>query len=322
MSITIDSSVPPNTESPRNGATRIRNLAAALQGLIGLPTSGAQTVGGPFIVSFDPSGNPTFPSLSQVAADPTAALGLATKQYVDAKVPFVVATGGDSYVGTFADIPSLVAGQLVNVKFPIANTGTSPTFNLNSTGAVPIAMVDGTSPAVGVIKTGGIYELVFDAATATWVLAGQLNSTSVFPLQTDVSANSHRITNLAAPTTAGDALSFGAFTGVNASTGSMSFQLDIGGSPVTLTLNWGVSAPQTVNANSNSGAVAVSFATAFTSACFSASATATQIGGAGANGCTVSIDNSSITTAGFSGYIANTTGTNRSMGFQWFAVGH
>jgi len=259
--------------------------------MLNLPTgAGAQTVNGPFISSFDASGNPTFPSLSQVAADPTTATGIATKQYVDARTPYVAATGGDAYAGTFSDIPVLINGQRVAVKFPAANTTTSPTFNLNSIGAISIKMLNGASPAVGVFLINSIYEMLYDSGSNTWVVISVSNPG-------------------------------GGPSGVNNALGSLTIPASVAGVSANFIVNWGIVTPSVI-ANGALATTTITFATAYVTACYAVLVGVTSGNNANAaeNALANSV-NSTATTTGFTLQRVNVGGGSLTIGAYWAAIG-
>lgn len=53
-----------------------------------------------------------------------------------------------------------------------ATNGAAPTFNVGSTGALPIQMVQGTAVPVGFLIVGGIYTFTYYHASAAWVVNG------------------------------------------------------------------------------------------------------------------------------------------------------
>ena len=81
-----------------------------------------------------------------------------------------VTSGEDTITATFPNVPTVVLTDGIRVLLEIgaANTGTSPTLNLNGTGAKNIKKVDGTSLAIGDLVLGGYYEFVYDSGSTEW----------------------------------------------------------------------------------------------------------------------------------------------------------
>jgi hypothetical protein len=74
-----------------------------------------------------------------------------------------VATGTDTYAVTVGlGIASYVLGDKYSVQIPNANTGTTPTLNVSTIGAVNIKDNEGNNLAIGDLKANGIYEFVYD----------------------------------------------------------------------------------------------------------------------------------------------------------------
>jgi hypothetical protein len=96
----------------------------------------------------------------------------------------VLTTGTSiAYVATFANAPTLTEGLRITVEASVTNTSTTPTLDVNSTGAKTIVQEDGTPIEVGNIVLGGYYDLVYDATGTVWVL---MNPTTV--LDSELSA--------------------------------------------------------------------------------------------------------------------------------------
>ena len=82
----------------------------------------------------------------------------------------VVATGTNSIVANFSNIPTFVLADGVRVLIEIANTTTSatPTLNVNSSNAKSIKKSDGSFLAIGQLVAGGYYEFVYDSSEDNW----------------------------------------------------------------------------------------------------------------------------------------------------------
>ncbi|SDX83461.1 hypothetical protein [Tepidimicrobium xylanilyticum] len=75
-------------------------------------------------------------------------------------IPYVIATGTNSYAVNIQGITALTEGMSVKVKFTNANTGAS-TLNINGLGAKPIRKSNGNALSSGNIKAGQICHLVY-----------------------------------------------------------------------------------------------------------------------------------------------------------------
>ena len=94
----------------------------------------------------------------------------------------VVATGTDSVVANFSNVPTFVLVDGVRVLIQIATTTTSatPTLNVNNTSNVPIKKSDNTDLAIGDLVAGGYYEFVYSSLNNYWLV---LNLPSPFSSQ-------------------------------------------------------------------------------------------------------------------------------------------
>lgn len=72
---------------------------------------------------------------------------------------------------------TLTTGVSVLVKFTAVNTATSPTLNVNSTGAKAIHKISGTSAGAGAWVLNEIVELVYDGTS--WVMVGEGTASTV-----------------------------------------------------------------------------------------------------------------------------------------------
>lgn len=81
----------------------------------------------------------------------------------------------NAYVVTDSRLPAqLYAGLKASFKATHTNTG-AVTLNVNSTGAQPMKMADGTDPVAGIIVTGGVFRVEWDGAK--WQLVSVLDLT-------------------------------------------------------------------------------------------------------------------------------------------------
>jgi len=81
-----------------------------------------------------------------------------------------VTTGTTALTATFANVPTftLVDGVRVLLEIGSANTTTTPTLNVNGSGAKSIKKNDGSSLAIGDLVAGGYYEFVYDSGESSW----------------------------------------------------------------------------------------------------------------------------------------------------------
>lgn len=176
---------PQATETVASGPAKITANFQTLADVLGLPTNPTSITGAAFSVT--PAGVVTISQPgATVAADPTANLGIATKQYVDGKsvaAPNGTAAGVNTYTVTLSPAPaslSAIQNQPIYVKFTSANTGAS-TLNPNTLGAVSIVKKGSTALASGDIAAGGYYVLIYDGVNfqIEAVDAASLQGTSV-----------------------------------------------------------------------------------------------------------------------------------------------
>lgn len=143
----VDPSVPQDTEAETLGASRIRALASAINQLFGQSAVALYTfLQSPF--GLDAAGLPTAP------ANPTAALGLATKQYVDgqvvgATIPQGALVGGPTaYTVVLNPAPASLAAlldKLIEVSANVSNAAGPVTIAPNGFAATTVKKwVNGT----------------------------------------------------------------------------------------------------------------------------------------------------------------------------------
>jgi hypothetical protein len=97
----------------------------------------------------------------------------------------VLATGTNSIVANFSNVPTFVLDDGVRVLIEIANTTTSatPTLNVNGSNAKSIKKSDGSSLAIGDLVGGGYYEFVYDLGEDEWLalnIVFTLDETNLF----------------------------------------------------------------------------------------------------------------------------------------------
>tara|TARA_R110002074_G_scaffold130527_1_gene272217 strand:+ start:124 stop:1026 length:903 start_codon:yes stop_codon:yes gene_type:complete len=90
----------------------------------------------------------------------------------------VVATGTNSIVANFPNVPSFALVDGIRVLIEIANTTASatPTLNVNSSGAKSIKKSDGSSLDIGDLVAGGYYEFVYDSGEDGWKVLNVVTS--------------------------------------------------------------------------------------------------------------------------------------------------
>jgi hypothetical protein len=106
-------------------------------------------------------------------------------QLLRANTDKVVATGTDSVVANFSNVPTFVLADGVRVLIEIANTTTSatPTLNVNNSNAKSIKKSDGSSLAIGDLVAGGYYEFVYDLGEDEWKvmsLSASVDETAIY----------------------------------------------------------------------------------------------------------------------------------------------
>ena len=181
MSVNIDPTVPADSETPRLGAQRIRLLTSELLQLFGFTGATPESLANPpFTV--DASGNATLNGQPLTVNNPTVALGVANKQYVDSRTQSFfagIATGTNTLVVTLAPVPASQAalyGTLIVIENTTANTG-PVTLNANGLGAQSV--LRGGDPLVaGDLPAGGIAILSWDG-TEYQLLSGIGSSDTV-----------------------------------------------------------------------------------------------------------------------------------------------
>ena len=106
-------------------------------------------------------------------------------QLLRANTDKVVATGTNSVVANFSNVPTFVLADGVRVLIEIANTTTSaaPTLNVNSSNAKSIKKSDGSSLAIGDLVAGGYYEFVYDSGEDEWkvmLFSASVDETTIY----------------------------------------------------------------------------------------------------------------------------------------------
>lgn len=104
-------------------------------------------------------------------------------QAQDGSMTYAADTGSTVTANAYAaeytpPIPSPTPGMVLRFLAATTNTG-APTFKCTSTGAVlPIRDVAGGVLSAGIIQTGAICEITFNAANSTWLLTGTTGTTA------------------------------------------------------------------------------------------------------------------------------------------------
>ena len=97
----------------------------------------------------------------------------------------VVATGTNSIVANFSNIPTFVLddGVRVLIEIAITTTSASPSLNVNGSGQKLIKKSDGSSLDIGDLVGGGYYEFVYDLGEDEWLalnIVSTLDETNLF----------------------------------------------------------------------------------------------------------------------------------------------
>ena len=97
----------------------------------------------------------------------------------------VLATGTNSVVANFPNVPTFVLADGVRVLIEIANTTTDATLtlNVNNSNAKSIKKSDGSSLAIGDLVAGGYYEFVYDLGEDEWKvmsLSASVDETAIY----------------------------------------------------------------------------------------------------------------------------------------------
>src|SRR6266851_5759837 len=156
---------PQATEPVATGPAKLQANFQTLADALGIPTNPTQITGAAFALTSGGVVAVVQPGMT-LAADPTLALGAATKQYVDGKAIGLstgVAGGTNTYAVTLMPAPATLLalqGQPILVQFTNGNT-TASTLNPNALGAVSITF-RGAALSGATILAGQYYLLVYD----------------------------------------------------------------------------------------------------------------------------------------------------------------
>lgn len=85
-------------------------------------------------------------------------------------IDVVATTGTDTIVANFTNNITLVEGRRILIEAGATTTSTTPTLNVDGTGARTIVNADGSALVAGDIVAGGYYDLVYDATATEWIL--------------------------------------------------------------------------------------------------------------------------------------------------------
>lgn len=174
----LNATVPPDVgEAVSLGPSRIRALASIFADFFGIPvapqTLTAQatsiTTGG--VISITQPG-------ATVAADPTAALGIASKQYVDKASPKVAAAvrgAADAYtVSNTIPLTALYHGFTQVIIPTLGNATGTPTLNIDGTGAFPLVVDSGQNPGVNMVQGGIPFLVMFNSSINSYQILNQI----------------------------------------------------------------------------------------------------------------------------------------------------
>jgi hypothetical protein len=173
MSFTLDPTVPADSETPRNGASRIRSLTGEVLELFGETGFSPITYALPPIATVDHT-----TGLATVQGVPTTSLGIATKGYVDASTPSNVfvgqGAGTNTLTTTLAPVPAsqaALAGFVIHVRIANTNTGAT-TFNPNGLGALAIVKNGNNALGGGELVAGSWMDLTYDTTNTNYQIIG------------------------------------------------------------------------------------------------------------------------------------------------------
>lgn len=183
MSFTLDPTVPADSETPRNGASRIRSLTGETLQLFGESGSVAETYALSPILAVDKT-----TGLATVQGSPVTALGIATKSYVDASTPSNVfvgsAAGTNTITTTLAPVPAnqaALAGFVIHLRIANTNTGAT-TFNPNGFGALAIVKDGNIALTGGELLAGAWVDLIYDTTNTNYQIVGLSPGVAAFTI--------------------------------------------------------------------------------------------------------------------------------------------
>lgn len=166
QNVTLDPIDPKGTESLRLGAGRIRAIAANVLRVFGFPGTIDATFKSPF--AFEDATAQATTGLVLVNGDPTADLGIATKQFATGRAVMAAVsdngTGGTLYTTT--TVAPAVTAYALNVIYIVTNIGLANVANaqiqIDTAPIVALRDRQGNAIAAGNFAAGGTYLLVYD----------------------------------------------------------------------------------------------------------------------------------------------------------------
>jgi hypothetical protein len=133
---------------------------------------------------------------------------------------------GDNYSAQLPfGVTSFANGQMIVIKFPATNTGTTPTLNLNSTIALPILREDGSVIVVGDCRANVPSRLMFN--NTSWLLLGAVVAASSVAGVTTFNGRAGAVTLITA-----DVVNALGYTPVNKAGDTMTGRLTLSGDAV------------------------------------------------------------------------------------------
>ncbi len=156
---------PQASEAVASGPAKLQANFQTIADVFGLPVNPTQITAAALAITSGGLVTISQPGAT-VVADPTTALGIATKQYVDGKalgLPTGTASGTNTYTVTLSPVPSSLAaltGVPVTVTFSIGNTDIS-TLNPNTLGAVSLVQ-NGATLAAGSLVANQTYVVIYN----------------------------------------------------------------------------------------------------------------------------------------------------------------
>ncbi len=156
---------PQASEAVASGPAKLQANFQTLADVFGLPVNPTQITASALAITSGGLVTISQPGAT-VVADPTTALGIATKQYVDGKalgLPTGTASGTNTYAVTLSPVPSSLAaltGVPLTVTFSIGNTDIS-TLNPNALGAVSLVQ-NGAALAAGSLVANQTYVVIYN----------------------------------------------------------------------------------------------------------------------------------------------------------------
>jgi hypothetical protein len=235
MSFTIDPTLPPDSESPRLGAQRIRNLTSELLQVLGFTGAGAQTIASPPAVQIDTTTgillNRSMPGAINLKVIPDGALPLTTVD-VTADLVFMIAptTFVVTPISAFSAnclVVGAQVGSVVNKRDQTAAFGASTFFHLYIIGG------NGQTPGTLASLTGPLVGPTLPGSYTSWAYIGTLrinaasNVTSMYIMGNTVSYNTAQSVLSSGSATSSTNVPLGLFVPILASNALIQFSASV-----------------------------------------------------------------------------------------------